>query len=56
MKYYIAVKLQFAGELYTVSGPYDSFEEAEANFDVQKMVWDDTLNEGEYLGIVAHQY
>ena len=29
MKYYIAVKMEFVGALYDVSGPYDSFEEAE---------------------------
>ncbi len=39
MKYYIAVKLQYAGELYTVSGPYETFEDAEEDLDTQRMVW-----------------
>ena len=54
-KYYIAVKMQFAGELYTVSGPYNSFEEAEADFDMQQMVYGEELDEGLYLGIVSHK-
>ena len=53
-KYYIAVKMQFAGELYTVSGPYDSFEEAEEDFDMQRIAWADGLDEDQYLGIVSH--
>lgn len=53
MKYYISVKMAFGVDLYDVSGPYDSFEEAEADFDTQVMLWKDTLNEDEYLGIVS---
>ena len=53
MKYYIAVKLRFAGELYDVSGPYDSHEEAEEDFDFQCSVWENSLNDNEYLGIVS---
>lgn len=52
MKYYIAVKMQFCGVLYTVSGPYDTFEEAENDFDVQRMIWNANLQENQYLGIV----
>ena len=54
MKYYIAVKMKYVGELYTVSGSYDSFEEAEEDFDMQQDMWDD-LGEDEYLGIVSHK-
>lgn len=28
MKYYIVVKMEFAGELYDISGPYNSHAEA----------------------------
>ena len=55
IKYYIAVKKQFVGEMYTVSGPYDTFEEAEEDFDIQRMVWEDNLDEDEYIGIVSHK-
>lgn len=54
MKYYVAVKMLYVGELYTVSGPFDSFEEAEADLDVQITCWNDMLDEDEYLGIVSH--
>lgn len=53
-EYYIAVKMRFVGELYTVSGPYDTFEEAENDLDIQSFVWEDNLDEDEYLGIVVH--
>ena len=46
--------MAFGVELYPVSGPYDSFEEAEADFDTQVMLWKDMLDEDEYLGIVSH--
>lgn len=52
MKYYIAIKMQFIGEIMRVSGPYDSFKEAEADFDIQKLIWDDNTDEDQYLGIV----
>ena len=42
-KYYIVVKLHFAGELYSVFGPYDSFEEAENDFDIQYLMWSNSL-------------
>ena len=51
--YYIAVKKRFVGELYDVSGPYSSQQEAEADFDVQHMIWDDSLDCDEYLSIVS---
>ena len=54
-KYYIAVKAPFIGELYTVSGPYNTFEAAEADFDIIKIAWSDALNGDEYLGIVSHK-
>ena len=55
MKYYIAVKMQFVGELYTVSGPYNTFEEAEEDLDIWRMVWEDNLDEDEYISIVSHK-
>lgn len=53
MKYYIVVKLRFLGELYDVSGPYNSRQEAEDDFDLQHIVWEDSLGEDEYLSIVS---
>jgi len=53
-EYYISVKMRFAGELYPVSGPYNTFEEAENDLDVQSWIWEDSLDEDEYLGIVVH--
>ena len=53
MKYYIVVKMRYVGELYDVSGPYNSCEEAEADFDTQHLIWADTLEEDEYLTIVS---
>ena len=55
MTYYIAVKMRFAGELYDVSGPYNSHQEAEADLDVQHLVWADSLGEDEYLAIVSRE-
>lgn len=55
MKFYIAVKLKYVGELYDVSGPYNSFEEAESDFDNQVILWEDSLEEDEYLGIVSRK-
>lgn len=40
MQYYIVVKMRFVGELYDVSGPYDSRQEAEDDFDIQHLVWE----------------
>ena len=54
-QYYIAVKMQYIGELYTVSGPYDSFMEAESELDIQRSIWKGSLGNGEYLGIVEHK-
>lgn len=54
MKYYVAVKMQFVGEMYTVSGPFDTFEEAEEDLDIERMIFDD-LDEDEYLGVVCHK-
>jgi len=54
-EYYIAVKMRFGGELYTVSGPYDSFEDAENDLDTQMWIWEDSLDEDEYLGVVVHE-
>ena len=54
-KFFIAVKAPFIGELYTASGPYDSFEAAEADFDIIKLAWADALSGDEYLGIVSHK-
>lgn len=56
MKYYIAVKMEFVGALYDVSGPYDSFEEAENDFDIQHSIWADSLSSDEYLGIVSRDH
>lgn len=52
MQYYIVVKMRFVGELYDVSGPYDSRQEAEDDFGIQHLVWEDSLGEDEYLSIV----
>ena len=54
MKYYIAVKMQFVGELYTISGPYDTFEEAESDLDFQRIAFDSLCDEDQYIGIVSH--
>ena len=54
MRYYIVMKMRFVGELYTVSGPYNSYEEAEADFDVQHLVWESSLSNDQYLSIVSH--
>ena len=54
-EYYIAVKMKSVGELYTVSGPYNTFEEAENDFDSQMWIWEDSLDEDEYLGVVIHE-
>ena len=53
MQYYIVVKMRFVGELYDVSGPYGSQEEAEKDFDIQHLIWEDSLGEDEYLSIVS---
>lgn len=53
MKYYITVKSEFGGELYDVSGPYNSHQEAEADFDTQHLTWADSLEKDEYLAIVS---
>lgn len=55
MKYYIVVKMQYVGEMYDVSGPYDSFQEAEEDLDTQHMLWGDSLDEDEYLSIVVRK-
>ena len=55
MKYYIVVKMRFVGELYDVSGPYNTYEEAEEDLDVQHLAWGDGLDEDEYLGIVSRK-
>ena len=53
MKYYIVVKMRFVGEMYDVSGPYDTRQEAEDDFDCQHMIWADSLEDDEYLSIVS---
>lgn len=55
MLYYIVVKMRFVGELYDVSGPYNSLQEVETDFDTQHLVWVDSLGEDEYLGIVSRE-
>lgn len=52
LKYYIVVKMKYVGELYDVSGPYDTFENAEEDMDVQQDIWGDSLERDEYLCIV----
>lgn len=47
--------MEFAGELYDVSGPYDSREEAEDDFDIQHSIWFDSLESDEYLSIVSRR-
>ncbi len=53
MKYYIVVKMEFAGELYDISGPYNSHAEAEDDLDFQHSIWADSLEKDEYLCIVS---
>ena len=53
MKYYIVVKMEFVGELYDVSGPYDTYKEAEEDFDMQHLIWNEDLEDDEYLSIVG---
>ena len=53
MSFYIVKKMRFVGEIYTISGPYDSYEEAEADFDTQHLVWGTSLSNDEYLFIVS---
>ena len=52
-KYYIVVKLHYVGEMYSVSGPYDTFEEAESDFDFQYSMLSSSLGTSEYLAIVC---
>ena len=47
--------MEFVGELYDVSGPYDSFKEAEEDFDIQHSIWADSLDNDEYLSIVSRE-
>ena len=55
MKYYIVVKMQFVGELYDVSGPYNSHEDAEEDLDIQHSIWADSLGKDEFLCIVSRR-
>ena len=55
MKWYIAVKMRFVGELYDVSGPYNTFEEAEEEFDMLQLAYKDIIEEDQYLGIVSRK-
>lgn len=54
MSYYVAVKMKYVGEMYTVSGPFDTFEEAEKDMDEFQAIVYDNLDEDEYLSVVKH--
>ena len=55
MKWYIVVKMRFVGELYDVSGPYDTYEEAEEDFDTLHIAYEDIIEDDQYLGIVSRK-
>ena len=55
MKWYIVVKIRFCGELYDVGGPYNTWEEAEKDFDTLLLAYEDIIEEDQYLQIVPRE-
>ena len=52
-QFYISVRQKYFGELYPVSGPYNTCEEAENDLDCQIDAYKSSLNKDEYLSIVC---
>ena len=55
MKWYITVKMRYLGELYDVDGPYNTYEEAEYEFELLQLFYENILEDGQYLSIVPRQ-
>ena len=55
MKYYIAVRMKIVGELYDVSGPYDSYDDAEDELWIYEIAYGDIIEEDQYLAIVPRE-
>ena len=49
---YIVVKQRYCGILYDLSGPYDSYEEASDDYELYQSIWEDILEEDQYVEIV----